>query len=170
MGKVNHSNSDHTDILNLVLFLGEDLMSTSEPEIDNCLISTDSSTIRTECAFSSMNYQVIAHLSIDTDLHKLYINCSVSPKIPVIIPVESDGVYLVYLFAIREGMGILDSMPYREVVLQVLSNTTTADTAATFETYIPADNRTLIISIVGKLIQNNSNSSTSETNICLQRY
>ena len=101
-------------------------MSTSEPDVDNCLISTDSSTIRTQCAFSSRNYQVIAHLSTDSDLNKLYINRSMSPENPVTIAVESDGEYLVFLFAIGEGIGILDSIPYRKVVLQVLSNTTIA--------------------------------------------
>ena len=96
----------------------------ADPESDNCQISTDFGIIRTWCASSSGNYQVIAQLTTASDLQKLYTNESMSPETPVTIPVERDGEYLVSLIAIREGMGILDSMPFRKVVLQVLSATT----------------------------------------------
>lgn len=59
------------------------------------------------CTIFDDTYQVMAHLV--TNNEKLYINHSVSPETPVTVSVERDGEYLVSIFSVREGMGMLGS-------------------------------------------------------------
>ena len=48
-------------------------------------------------------------LSNANEVQKLYVNQSMDPHTPVTVEVERDGLYLVTIFPIREGRGILDS-------------------------------------------------------------
>ena len=74
-----------------------------------------------------------------SEVHKLYVNQSMDLDTPVTVPVERDREYLVFVFAIREGMGILGSREQYVKVSYKLSTTihdyistrTQSDTTAT---------------------------------------
>ena len=55
------------------------------------------------------NIQVIVMQAFYGDVHKVHINQSTDLHTSVTIPVEKSGEYQVSIFAIREGIGILDS-------------------------------------------------------------
>ena len=53
--------------------------------------------------------QVIVQSANVSEVHKLYVNQSMDLHTPVTVPVERNGEYHISIFAIREGMGILES-------------------------------------------------------------
>ena len=98
----------------------------TEPEIDDCQITTDVYVIRVWCTVSD-NLQVIVQSIADHNV--LHVNRSVSHRTPVTVPVERDGEYLVSIVAIMNGTGILGSTVQH--VKLVMVNGETTDTTAT---------------------------------------
>ena len=78
-----------------------------------CSISTSSCAISADCTFPSdvmaTGFQMIAQSSNSSEVHKLHTNQSMNLQTPVTVAVEESGVYLVAIFAIREGTGIVGS-------------------------------------------------------------
>ena len=79
-------------------------------------------TISAVCTFPNdaitTGFQVVAQLSSSTKVHKLYINQSMDLQMPVTVEVEESGIYLVTIFAIRNGT-ILNS--YMEQTITTIS-------------------------------------------------
>ena len=90
----------------------------------NCTLKSTSGLILAECSHPNSSFatgiQVIVQSTSVSEVHKLYINQSMDLQTPVTVPVERDGEYLVFIFAIREGMGILgSSIQYESVTVIV---------------------------------------------------
>ena len=69
-----------------------------------CHINTLAHSILAHC---SARIQVVVVPKDISEVHKLYVAQSMDRHTPVTVPVEGDGEYQVFIFAIREGIGIL---------------------------------------------------------------
>ena len=90
----------------------------------NCTLKSTSCFIWVECSHPNSSFatgiQVIVQSANVSEVHKLCVNRSMDLNTPVTVPVERDGEYLVFVFAIREGMGILgSSIQYESVTVIV---------------------------------------------------
>lgn len=75
-----------------------------------CVIDCHLDQLMVRCASPIVpDYEVIVQSSDSNEVYKLYVNRSVDLLTPVIIRVEQNGVYQVFVLAIVEGRGILDS-------------------------------------------------------------
>ena len=106
----------------------------ASPFNNNCEVYTSNYSIAAICVpfTNSMatGLQIVVQLCTvrDSGPCKLYVNQSVDLHTPVIVTVERDGEYQVFIFAIREGMGILGSAQYTGVAI---INDTSSVTVAT---------------------------------------
>ena len=76
---------------------------------EGCEITTSLGFIIVACDTIASGFQVIVQLNDVREVRKLYVNHTMG-QTPVTVPVEKDGEYLVFVFAIKEGgMGILGS-------------------------------------------------------------
>ena len=74
-----------------------------------------------QCAYRNdsmaTGFQVIAHHNASSQVHKLYIGQATDHQAPASVEVEEIGVYLVTVFAIRGGGGIVNAnVEYSELV------------------------------------------------------
>ena len=88
----------------------------------NCTLNSASGIIKAECSHPDSSFaagiQVIVQSINVSEVHKLYVNKSIDLDTPVTVSVERDGEYQVTIFAIRRGMGILESdVGYTEHVM-----------------------------------------------------
>ena len=92
-----------------------------------------------QCAYPNVSmatgFQVIAHQNASSQVHKLYVGQSTADRqAPASVEVEEIGVYLVTVFAIRGGSGIVNvNVEYSELVTidDVDTPTTPAPTTIT---------------------------------------
>ena len=93
----------------------------------NCTLTSSSGLIWTLCNHPESSFadgiQVIVQSTNVSEVHKLYINQSMDLHTPVTVPVERDGEYQVFIFAIREGIGILGSSHSVGYTVQVMVHT-----------------------------------------------
>ena len=88
----------------------------------NCTVISSSSLISALCNLPNSPFavgiQVIVQSINVSEVHKLYVNKSIDLDTPVTVSVEPDGDYQVTIFAIRRGIGILESdVGYTEHVM-----------------------------------------------------
>ena len=108
----------------------------SSPAIDTCDITNDLLQITVKCTFlkNSMatGLQVIAQQNGSNGIRKLYADYTTDRETPATIVVNEDGyMYLVSVFAIREGRGIVDSsVEYTEQLIIPEIPVTTSTTPA----------------------------------------
>ena len=102
----------------------------------NCTLNSTLRLIWAECSHPESSFatgiQVIVQSTKVSEVHKLYVNQSMDLHTPVTVPVERDGEYQVSIFAIREGMGILEpTEQYNDNILIVgTTDVTSTITAA----------------------------------------
>ena len=89
----------------------------------NCTVNSTSLLIWALCNLPGSSFaagiQVIVQSTNVSEVHKLYVNQSMDLNTPVAVPVERDGKYHISIFAIREGMGILESTWQYDVMTSV---------------------------------------------------
>ena len=89
--------------------------------LKNCHISTSQPRIIVECMRFSMaiGFQVIAQSDVQERVHKLYVNQTQPGQTSASVEVEESGEYLVSVFPVREGKGIINSttVEYGVVIL-----------------------------------------------------
>ena len=97
----------------------------------SCTLNALDKHMQAECSCNSI--AVMFQMIVQASNHsKVYSNQSMNPHTPVTVEVERDGLYLVTIFLIREGRGILDSeIYYMEQVLVMDYNLPTSGTAPT---------------------------------------
>lgn len=76
--------------------------------IEDCDTSTSLSAIRVKCNAIKTGFQVIARLHNASQVHKLYVNHTIGQN-EVTVTVERNGEYQISVFAISEGIGIVES-------------------------------------------------------------
>ena len=90
---------------------------------ESCQTTTSLGVIIVACDTRASGFQVIAQLNDAREVRKLYVNHTMG-QTPVTVPVERDGEYLVFVFAIKEGMGILGStVQFRGQVMVTIETT-----------------------------------------------
>ena len=99
-----------------------------------CIVKSSCRVIRATCPSFTRGFQVIVQLSNASEVWLLRINQSMDPHAPATVEVERDGPYLVTVFPLREGRGILDSVAERLVLGEVSTTTTTTTTNTTTTT------------------------------------
>ena len=107
---------------NLSNVIGRDFL-VEASHLDHCNISNSIRLINVVCTYvaksSATGLLVITQRDHSNEVHKLYINQTTHQQNSVSIEVEMNGVYLVSIIPILEGIGIINSSVEHREMIQV---------------------------------------------------